>query len=472
MQLREYQTEAKNKVYRAFKSGVKRVMLQLPTGAGKTILFTSIVRDAVERKKRAWVLVHRKELIEQTVQKAAKYGLTFSVIQADAVYRPLERYQVASVQTLVRRIEKFKKSTFKPDLIICDESHHSTASSYRAIYEAFPEAWLLGVTATPIRTNGEGFADLFDELVTGASMKELIELGYLVKPRYYAAKSDIDLRSIKITAGDYNEADMYEAFKNNCAFGDYVKTWNERAKGKKTICFAINIEHSKQIAQEYNNNGIAAEHVDGTTPKDERDAIMRRFRDGRTLILSNVGIITEGFDVPSCECVQLARATKSLSMYMQMGGRALRPADDKPEAIILDHWNNIYEHGALEWDRQWTLEGIEKRNNRIMVKDLETDRIYEPREAPEHLKEIELVEVDFSKVEQPLNMKNPRIKYLHKQIQNAKDKGYEKVYGYVWKKFINKYQIPTKEEIDMFQQISGFKYGWRFFQYKEFGISA
>lgn len=462
MELRSYQEETKDKIYSAFVKNNK-IMAQLPTGAGKTILFTSIAKDYTEQGKIVWVLVHRKELIDQTIQKAIKYGIQFSVIQADYIYRAFSKYQVASVPTLVKRLDKFKEyEKFQPDLIITDEAHHATAESYRSIYRAFPNAQILGVTATPIRTNGQGFADLFDSLVSGPTLKELINMGYLVKPKIFANSIPFDLKKVKVTAGDYNEKALYNAFEENCTYGDLVKSWRTQANDKLTIVFAINIEHSKNIVKAYREAGISAEHIDGTTPKNERDSILNKFKSGSIKVISNVGIVTEGFDVPACECVQLVRPTKSLALYLQMVGRGLRPANDKENAIILDHANCVYTHGFPEEDRVWTLSGTKKPENKVtLIRDKKTGEEYEPKELPKHITDIELVELDYDEI---------RLSFMNQLVETTKRRKFK--IGYAWHKFLEKYPLPTKYEIHTFQKIAGYKKQWIKFKYQEFGYQS
>lgn len=464
MELRDYQRQAKNDVYRAWKAGNRRVMLQVPTGGGKTIIFTSIAKDFIKRpdaREVVWTLVHRKELIEQSVEKSLAMNIYTSVIQADYAFKADAQYQVASVPTLVKRLDRYKEfQPFHPTLIICDEAHHSPANSYKAIYEAFPNARILGVTATPVRTNGEGFTDLFDTIVHGPTMKELIEQGYLVAPRVIANPLPFDLKRIKVTAGDYNEKALYDAFNEKCTYGDLVSTWRQYAEGKRTIVFAINVEHSQHIVEEYNRAGISAEHIDGTTAPELRKAALDRFRKGETLVISNFGIITEGFDVPTCECIQLTRSTKALWLYLQMVGRGLRSAKGKEQGIILDHANSILQHGFPQEDRIWTLKGIQKKVGiKEIYRDKKTGEEYEKASnIPEHVSDLELIEIEYDEV---------RMTALEKFIKVAKDRKYKP--GYAWFQFLKKYPKPTEYEIRKFQMIANYNPKWINYQLKEFG---
>lgn len=461
MKLRPYQEELKFKVLDAL-SQVNRVMLQLPTGGGKTITFVDLAEHFVNQNKIVWILVHRKELIDQTADKLTKYNVRHGVIQADYHYSQFAPCHIVSVQTVVRRLSKVRP----PDIIICDEAHHSTANSYRKIYENYPKAKLIGVTATPVRTNGEGFKDLFDKMICGLSVKELIKQGYLCEPKIFAKPLSFDLSSIRVTAGDFNDKDLFEALDNTEIYGDLVNSYIQKANGKKAIVFAINIEHSKHIVEMYNASGIKAEHLDGTTPKVERTAILNRFKRGETLVLSNVNIITEGFDVPDCEVVQLAKPTKSLAMYLQMVGRGLRTSPGKEYAIVLDHSDSVFYHGFPQQDRIWTLKGKKKKpkdnelDDRIRIRDKQTGQLFKRNELPPHITDIELVEVDIDSF---------RINKLDLLLGRALAKGYSPSTALYW--FEKEHKKPTVEELKHFQRKAGFKPNWVNYKMKDYGYA-
>lgn len=454
MQLRPYQTDLIERTYGAF-ANLRRVMLQAPTGAGKTVLFAEIIQREYQAGRRVLLLVHRKELITQACTKLFKLGVPYGLIAAGYVPSPSQQVQIASVQTAVRR-----KLPFHFDLIITDEAHHALADSYLSIYAQYPEARLLGVTATPVRTNGQGFQDLFDHLVVGPSVRSLIEDGYLVQPKVYAAPLREDLTKVKVTAGDYNEKALAEMLDKSYIIGGIVDQWQKRAEGLKTVCFAINVQHSKHIVEQYKANGISAAHVDGTTPTHERDQILADFARGKYLILSNVGIVTEGFDVPAIECVQLVRPTKSLSLYLQMVGRGLRPIEGKDRALILDHANCVFEHGLPEDDRKWTLRGVEKelKPKQLMCLDAKTKQIYQPQELPRHIEDVELIEVTLD---------SQRLSKLSKFIQTANLRGFKPAWG--WFRFIEEVGRPSVYEIQYAQRTLGFKTGWLHHAYVEHG---
>lgn len=329
-------------------------MLQLSTGAGKTILFSSIAREFTTKGEGVLVLAHREELLTQAQEKLESVtGMPVGIIKAGTSASPLFPIQVASVQSLVRRQHMPNAA-----LVICDEAHHSCSQSYTKIFENYPDSYILGVTATPARNDGQGFKFLYDSLVLGLSTSELIEAGYLCKFKLFASPKQIKTTGVKTTAGEFNQRQLADAIDTSLVMGDLIETWKKHALGKKTVVFTIDVAHSKATAQAYIEAGIPAEHLDGETPTNERKSILERFRTGETLILTNCGIVSEGFDVPDIECVQCVRPTKSLPLWLQMVGRALRPAPGKEYAIIIDHTQNWFYHGLPDEEREWSLEPV------------------------------------------------------------------------------------------------------------------
>ena len=444
MNLRPYQTKLISDIQTAWKKH-RRVMAQLPTGGGKTIIFNDIIHRAQKDGKRCMMIVHRKELITQAGRKLFKMGVDYGVIMAGYDSRYSATVQLASVQTLIRRA--MPKGI---DILITDEAHHCVSPTYREIYSTYPDAKFLGVTATPIRTNGDGFTDLYDTLVCGPNVSDLIAGGYLVAPKIYAAPTALDLSKIKKTGGDYNERALADAMDNKRLVGGLVEQWTKHAYGRQTVCFAITVEHSKHIVEQYRQAGISAEHIDGATPQDSRDKILEDFAKGQFKILSNVGIVTEGFDVPEIEVVQLARPTTSLALYLQMVGRGLRPAAGKGTAIVLDHADCVFAHGFPEQDRVWTLSGINRKNKapsgrKVMARD-RTGNMYMSNELPANITDIELVEVDYSEA---------RIKSLEALVQAAAESNRKPAWA--WYRFettVLKGGRATEYEIQHFWRIS------------------
>jgi len=351
-QLRLYQELLIQEVFSHWNAAKRRVMLQLPTGGGKTVLFAAITREFISKGESVLVLAHREELIVQAKEKIEQITQApVGIIKAGHKPNPLFPIQVASVQTLTRR-ENFPPAA----LVICDEAHHSCSQSYKRIFEAYPEAYILGVTATPARIDGQGFKFLYDALALGPSVAELMEQGHLSSFKLFIATKLVKTKGVRKTGGDFNQRELKKAVNTSLAMGDLIDTWLKFADQKKTVVFAVDVDHSKAIATAYKEAGIPAEHLDGETPDLERQAILERFRTGQTLVLSNCGIISEGFDVPSIEAIQCVRPTQSLPLWLQMVGRSLRPHPGKNHAIIIDHTENCISHGLPNEERDWSLE--------------------------------------------------------------------------------------------------------------------
>jgi superfamily II DNA or RNA helicase len=259
--------------------------------------------------------------------------------------------QVASVQTLAKRARP------PADLVFVDECHHADAKSWAELLGYYHErgATILGLTATPARPNGRGLADQFDVLHPIAKVSDLMAGGYLVEPEIYSVPAP-DLRGVTVTGGDYSLEELGEVMGRGELVGGLVEHWGKLATGRTTVVFATTVEHSQSITAAFTAAGVKAEHLDGTMPSDVRDAVLGRLASGETQVVSNCAVLTEGWDLPRCKCVMLARPTKSLVLYLQMVGRGRRPWEGVP-ALLLDHAGCVKRHGLPQTDRAWTLEG-------------------------------------------------------------------------------------------------------------------
>lgn len=344
VKLREYQVKALHDLYDSFRSGNDRVIWCLPTGAGKSTVASRFVKACVKNDKRVLFAVHSKELVQQFSKRLwGQFGIRSGVIMAGV--KPAREYpvQVASVMSLVRRKHP------DADVVIIDEAHRSKAKSYLKILANYPEAKVVGLTATPFRGDGRGLGNgLFQSIVHPVRLRQLIDLGYLVGTQVYAPKTAIDLTGIRTKRGDFDMEETFKRYNDQVAYQEVADNYLRHSAGKKAIVFNINIQHSKLQTQAFKSRGISAEHLDGETPKAERSRIVSRFANGEIMVLNNVGLFTEGFDVPDTEAVILNRPTKSLGLYVQMVGRGLRPADDKDVCIVLDHAGNTLRHGFVE----------------------------------------------------------------------------------------------------------------------------
>ncbi|WP_312907267.1 DEAD/DEAH box helicase family protein [Tissierella praeacuta] len=348
-QLRPYQIQLLNETRQAYLQGYKSPCIVSPCGSGKSVMIAEIAKKTILKKNRVLFLVHRKELKEQIADTFNWWGVNTDYVE------------IGMVQTIVRRLEK----TIIPNLIITDENHHSLASSYRKIYDCFPSARRVGFTATPVRLNGGGLGDVNDVLIEGPTVTELIEWGNLAPFKYYAPEI-IDTSKLKIRRGEYVASDIEDLFQSKAIWGDVVKHYKKLSDGKQAICYCSSIKQSKRMAKEFNDNGIVAKHIDGETPKAEREVAIEYFRQGNIMILCNVDLISEGFDVPDCNTAILLRPTQSLSLYIQQAMRPMRYKEGKT-AIIIDHVGNVGRFGTPDMERDWSLEP--KKGSNTTVKE-------------------------------------------------------------------------------------------------------
>lgn len=376
-QLRPYQSDLLDRIDKAWFSGNRSILCQLPTGGGKTIVFSTVIHEASQNGSKCLVLAHREELIKQAADKIeAVTNEPVGIIKAGYPTNYGRDIQVASVQSLTRRLDKCPQF----DLIVVDESHHcTTGTTYMRILDRFPNARILGVTATPIRLDGKGFRGIFDELICGVTVSQLIEMGSLSPYKYIATERSMSVEGVGKRQGDYKTEEVAKANPVTGLAGDVVKSYRDYLQGKQAVVFCINVEHSIAIAAHFRAAGIIAHHLDGNTPSDERSSVMNQFRDRQIQVLTNCALFDEGLDIPSLDGVILARPTQSLSRFLQMVGRALRPFEGKEHAVIVDLADNYQRLGMPDEERIWTLDGLEKRDrsNSQLVRNEKTGEVEE-----------------------------------------------------------------------------------------------
>ena len=312
MQLRWYQDQAVSDLRLAIRA-VQSALLVMPTGAGKTVVFTEIAQLAKTNGKKVLILVHRRELVAQASAKLKKIGVKHGTISAGS--KPSQHWvQVASVQTLVRRLNTYN---WRPDLIIVDEAHHAVAGSWERCLAHYKDAKVVGVTATPSRLDGRGLGSHFSTLVQGPSVAKLVESGYLSQHKVYAPPVLADLGKVKTRAGDYANDQLSKAMDRPTITGDAVNTYRLRADGLPAIAFCCSIAHATSVCAQFNAAGYRARLVTGDMPTDERDDAISGLADGRTQILCSVDVVSEGTDVPAVACAILLRPTMSEALYLQ-----------------------------------------------------------------------------------------------------------------------------------------------------------
>ncbi len=355
MQLRPYQITDVDRIRQAFRSGHRRVLYQLSTGGGKTVTYSDICQKTAKNCARTYILEHREELIKQTSDKLFEFGVPHGIVSPEFSHTG-DHIQVCSVQTIVRRLDKMPD----PALIVVDEAHHSTAGTWTKILNEWPNAYVLGVTATPCRTDGRGMGDHYDHLICGPSMRELISLGYLSAPKMFAPNFTPDLSGIRRIAGDYDKSAIERLIDTPTITGDAVEHYKRLGHGKPGLVFCISIAHAQHVAATFRAAGFRAESVDGKMDKTKRRAVLDGLRNGSLDLVMSCDLISEGLDVPGVYVVIMLRPTDSLSLYLQQIGRGLRIAPGKTHAVILDHVGNCFRHGMPDEDRVWTLEGKKK----------------------------------------------------------------------------------------------------------------
>lgn len=356
MLLRGYQSDGLAEIRGHLKSGIRSVLWQMPTGAGKTASTAHMLGNASGRGKRAWFMCHRRELILQSHRAFKAGGVQHGIIAAGfdlAMRRPV---QICSVGTVVRRLDRLEA----PDLIVWDECHHLAAGTWAAIYARYPNAVHIGLSATPERLDGQGLAGFFQRMVKGPSVADLIRDGYLSPYRMFAPSSP-DLSGVHSRMGDFVQREVAAVMDKPRVTGDVVAHYRRLAMGRRALMFAVSIETSHRLVAAFNAEGIPAAHVDGETPADQRDKAIERLKCGQLLVVSNVDLFGEGVDLPAVEALLDVAPTMSLTRVMQRWGRVLRMSPGKTDAVILDHAGNCQRHGLPDDVREWSLEGADRR---------------------------------------------------------------------------------------------------------------
>jgi superfamily II DNA or RNA helicase len=327
---------------------------------GKTICFAAITAGAVDRGRRVLILVHRRELIRQASAKLVHAGVTHGIIAAG--FEPSDHpVQVASVQTLARRLER---QTWQPDLIVVDEAHHAVAGTWGSVLSHWPEAYRLGVTATPVRRDGRGLGAMFDRLVLGPSVQDLTAEGYLTRTQIYAPQIGFQEANVRIRSGDYAPEDAAQQLDKPTITGDAIEHFQRLGRGCTAIAFCCTTKHAEHVADQFRASGIPAQVVLGTTPAEEREQLIADLGTGALQVLVSVDVISEGTDVPSVGAAILLRPTQSEGLYLQQVGRVLRPAPGKTHALILDHVGNVHRHGFPDDHREWSLDDARRRTSK------------------------------------------------------------------------------------------------------------
>jgi len=367
--LRDYQESLVADIRESFRAGNRRTIAVAPCGAGKTQIFSYISKGVFNSGKRVLIIAHRKHLLRQISDTLKSWGVRHAVVAGGARGIPRTNVVVASVFTVAARLKHWPE----PDLIVGDEAHHFTPeSTWGKVVAAFPRSRVLGVTATPERADGTGLGLMFDHMVIGPTVRELIDRGYLSDFEVYAPPAP-DLSSVKTRAGDYAVGELEKVMGESSVTGDAVKHYLDVTPGRKAIAFCVSVKHAEQVAEAFRLAGITAECINGGMEPSAIEKVIERFRAGTTKVITSCDLVSEGFDVPSCEVAILLRPTKSYSLYAQQAQRATRISPGKTMAWILDHANNTRMHGFVDDEREWELT-TEKQNKKAKGEQAETVR--------------------------------------------------------------------------------------------------
>ena len=444
--LRDYQTEIINKIKSSMLTGHKRIIVQSPPRTGKTVVMAEIARQATARKKRVIFLIHRREVLEQANATFKKQNVEPKLLTS------------GMVQTLTRRVDKLDA----PHLILVDEAHHALSKSYRRILDKFKDAYVLLFTATPVRLGRNQLDQVADDIIVGQSIKELTAAGFLAPFRYYQPPAGFDKKKLKVSStGDYTSKSMSVALQNHL-YGDLVSHYKRLTPDKQAVCYCHSIDAAKHAAAEFNKSGIAAAEVDGTTPRSERDELVKKFRDGAIKVMVNVNLFTEGVDLPDADAVILARPTSSLSLYLQFAMRCLNPRRGKV-AVIIDHANNVEKFGYPDSERNW-LQMV--KTGAKTHKNAETDNF-----------NIVTCETCFAVIESK-KIKSGTCPYCDTIVkQNKREKQVELVdlveaarNEIASKKIDDYHQLKTVSELYEYAKRHGYKRGWAYHIAKSRGI--
>jgi superfamily II DNA or RNA helicase len=356
MNLRPYQQQLVIDIRLQYQLGHRKVLMVLSTGGGKTCIFSHIAQAAAKKGNRICILVHRAELLDQASRSLSSMSVQHGLIQANRAMDLSAAVQVASVQTLARRLHKLPRDFFQ--LVIIDEAHHSNAGTWAKVLEHFHQAHLLGVTATPIRLDGRGLGEHYQAMVEGPSAAWLTDNGYLAPARVLAPPG-FDTTGLRKRMGDFDTKEAEHRI--GTIMGDCLSHYRKHLDGQTAIAFCCSVAHAEAVARLFISAGIPAASIDGSMTSEQRRDLLQALGTGRIKVLTSCALIGEGVDVPSVGGCILLRPTASTSLHLQMIGRCLRPQPGKT-AVILDHVGNVPRLGHHLEPRDWTLDGLAKRD--------------------------------------------------------------------------------------------------------------
>lgn len=464
IKLRDYQNKTIDAIRTEFRKGNKKVIMCAPTGAGKTIMFTSMISDAVDKGKKCLVLTHRTELLMQASGSFSKFNLNPTLIVANKYPNLDGQLYVGMVETINRRLEREEYIEFFKtlDLIIFDESH---LQNFDKIFDYIPDdTFVIGATATPYRKGKQQKSlDLFyNKLVEKVTTQDLIDSGFLVEAHVFGVK--VDLKGVKRRGDDY---DMERYYEENKTYKGVIDNYKRHSEHEKTLLFASNVESSKRVCEEFVANGYNAKHIDGSTPKAERKYIFEWFDKTEDAILCNCGIATTGFDQPDVKNIILYRATTSLPLLLQMCGRGSRLHEGKKKFNILDFGNNIERLGFWEDYREWSLKKVETKEKAAPTKTCKKCDALNPLPVKNcvacgEVFPISKREAEKVILEKLINSNKEAYSMTLEELIFCQKKGKLKTF-YVWRIIRSR----GRDELIRYKNMMNYKHGWYFHQYNK-----
>ena len=452
--LRPYQEDALQEIRAHYARKEKKVLLHMATGGGKTVIFSRVLKGVSEKGNKAIMVVRGKQLVDNASQRLFREGIDHGCLQGNHWNnKPNHPIQVCSVDTLYRR-----KIVPPADLVVIDEAHYAVSPSFRWLMDQYKDTYTLGVTATPHVKAGLRY--IADHVVYPITLLDLIEQGYLVKPKYFAP-SKIDLSKVRNDSrtGDYNLKDLAEAYDEQIAiFGDVISSYKQHLDGAPSIVFAISKDHSRHMCELFKQAGYSAVHIEDSTPMKRRAEVIKGLEDGSINVVCNVGIFCVGVDIPCLRGVISVRPTQSYNLWIQQCGRGTRPFQDKNYFTVLDHANNIYKHGFIEFEKLCDLDGkeIKSRGEREPIICEECFGAFMPEVGEkkicphcghDHTKSIEIerkTTEDKSYVMREIQATKKELK-IDKLIATVKSRGYK--IGWIYYQLEKFYGKPEAQQI-------------------------
>jgi DNA repair protein RadD len=356
--LRDYQTDAVDRLRELVRRGIRKLILQATTGAGKTVMAGQVMSQAAGKGSRSLFLAHSRELVQQASEKLTAFSVPHGLIMAGQGTRLDLACQVASKDTLVSWALRRDKIALPPaDLVVVDECHRSISRWWQALLNLYPRAVILGLSATPVLGNGKGLGSFYGGMVQAAPNSVLLANHYLVPTEVFAPFRP-DLKGVQWDArrGEFNRKQLEARMDRPKLVGDVVRHWKQLAADRLTLVFASGVGHSIHLMERFQAAGVAAAHIDGSTDTEQRDYLLREFRAGRVRVLCNCNVFVEGLDVPEASCAVNVKPTRSMRAFLQMCGRTRRWLPGKPDALLIDHASGVFMHGFPDVDVEWGLD--------------------------------------------------------------------------------------------------------------------